>query len=126
MPHAASRQVPSSLATGSLVKRAQLASLLLLGCISLAVAADKAAQLSDDFLEYLGNLEGDDDNWMDFSADAAANSESVTKPQAAAKPDSKPVRAASSSSASSQALHSPARAASANSSAMSQVSKTAR
>lgn len=76
----------------SFARRAQLASLMLLGCVSLACAADKVAPklieaVSDDFLEYLGSLEGNDDTWMDFAADAAtadptrdpAKSESAAK-----------------------------------------------
>ena len=53
-------------------KRAQLAGLMLLGCVSLAVAADKVAELNDDFLEYLGSMEGNDENWTDFATTHAA------------------------------------------------------
>jgi hypothetical protein len=56
-----------------LVKRAQLVGLLVLGCVSLAMAADKAAELSDEFLEYLGSLEGNEDSWQDFAAAAVAD-----------------------------------------------------
>jgi hypothetical protein len=73
-------------------RRAQLASLMLLGCVSLALAADKVAELSDDFLEYLGSMEGSDENWMDFANDGLA------QPAVASK-DSKTVVHASSSSA---------------------------
>jgi hypothetical protein len=55
--------------TAVFAKRAQLASLMLLGCVSLALAADKVAELSDDFLEYLGSMEGGDENWTDFATD---------------------------------------------------------
>lgn len=75
-----------------MVRRAQLASLLLLGCVSVVVAADKVAEVSDEFLEYLGSLEGDEESWMDFAESA--------KPQTKAGSDSK-VASASSSSASS-------------------------
>ena len=36
------------------------------------VYADKLSEVSEDFLEYLGNLEGTDDNWTDFATKAAA------------------------------------------------------
>ena len=42
---------------------------LLLGFASVALA-EKTAELSDDFLEFLGNTEDSDDNWSDFSHDA--------------------------------------------------------
>ncbi len=108
-----------------MARRAQLASVLLLGCMSLAVAADKAAQqlreLSDDFLEYLGSLESDEDNWMDFAS--AAGSESAKQQVSQqARPDSKPVASVSSSSASSQSQPLP-HAASVNTSAESQTGK---
>lgn len=82
----------------SLTKRAQLAGWMLLGCVSLAWTADKVAELSDDFLEYLGSLEGSDDTWMDFTADAVAHDsahDSVNH-ESAAK-DSKTVVTSSSS-----------------------------
>jgi len=53
-------------------RRAQLASLMLLGCVSLAFGADKVIEPSDEFLEYLGSMEGSDDNWTDF-ADSSAH-----------------------------------------------------
>jgi len=88
--------------SASFFRRTQLASLMLLGCVSLVWAADKAAELSDDFLEYLGSLEGNDETWMDFAADAATHDSTPdsakAKPQLAAK-DSKTVVNASSSSA---------------------------
>lgn len=73
---------PIRRASLSNLKRAQLAGLMLLSCMSIAWAADKAAELSDDFLEYLGSLEGDDDNWTDFSADAALANPTVTAREA--------------------------------------------
>ncbi len=85
-----------------MVRRAQLASLLLLGCVSAAIAADKAAELSDEFLEYLGSFEGEDESWMDLVAASAASSESA-KPQAQASKtgsDAKVVANASSSASS--------------------------
>ncbi len=79
----------------TLTQRAQLASLLVLGCVSLVWAADKVAALSDDFLEYLGSLEGDDDSWMDFTVETTAAAKPVTAPETITK------AAASSSSAAS-------------------------
>ncbi|MGC3981559.1 MAG: hypothetical protein QM808_09885 [Steroidobacteraceae bacterium] len=73
-------------------QRTQLAGLLLLGCVSLALAADKAAQkaaeVSDDFLEYLGSLEGDDDSWQDFTVEAVATRD-TTKSASSVTPDAK-------------------------------------
>lgn len=77
------------------LKRAQWG-LLLLGCMSMAVAADKAAELSDEFLEYLGSLEGDAESWMDFTADAMAQRKAATQASAASS------SAASAASASSK------------------------
>jgi len=48
-------------------ERIKLFVLLLLGCATLAYA-EQATELSDDFLEYLGNMENSEDNWTDFSA----------------------------------------------------------
>jgi hypothetical protein len=115
-----SRDVPRGMAAG-MARRVQLASVLLLGCVSLALAAEKVAELSDDFLEYLGSLEGDDENWTDFAAESAVASEPA-KPSASAGRDSKPVASASSSSASSQTQPMP-HAANANTSAASQTGK---
>ncbi len=56
----------------SVARRLQLASFMLLGCLSVAWAANKVAELNDEFLEYLGTLEGDADNWTDFTSDAVA------------------------------------------------------
>lgn len=36
------------------------------------VYADKLSEVSEDFLEYLGNLEGTNENWTDFATKAAA------------------------------------------------------
>ena len=83
----------------SIAKRTQLAGLLVLGCVSAALAAEKLAELSDDFLEYLGSMEGDDETWMDF---AGSTSQSATSQPAtpAATGSSKPMAAASSSASS--------------------------
>ena len=67
--------------------RITLASVLLLGC-AIAMAADKAAELSEEFLEYLASMESDDESWTEF---------------ATAAPTPPPVVAASSSSSSSRA-----------------------
>jgi hypothetical protein len=48
-------------------ERIKLVVLLLLGCATLA-HAEQATELSDDFLEYLGNMENSEDNWTDFAA----------------------------------------------------------
>jgi hypothetical protein len=95
--HAARRHV-----TG-IARHAQLAGLLLLGCASLAVAADRVAALSDEFLEYLGSLESDDENWMDFTAEANGhgNASSTSSAASVAAPSAASVRAASSSSSAS-------------------------
>ena len=79
----------------SIAKRTQLAGLLVLGCVSAALAAEKLAELSDDFLEYLGSMEGDDETWMDF---AGSTSQSATSQPATGS--SKPMAAASSSASS--------------------------
>jgi len=87
----------------SIAKRTQLAGLLLLGCMSMAMAADKLGELSDDFLEYLGSLEGDDESWLDFTAEA------VTSREPAAKQDAKvPSKAGSSSSSAATTAGNPA------------------
>lgn len=39
---------------------------LMAGVASLAFA-EKAAELSDDFIEYLGQMENSEDNWSDFA-----------------------------------------------------------
>lgn len=113
--HDASRRMATVFA-----RRTQLAGLLLLGCVSLAMAADKVAELNDDFLEYLGSLEGDDESWLDFTA-ATTRGEPVTKPQVAAAQDSikqsKGAARASSSSASSLASQPATHAAGVNTSA---------
>jgi hypothetical protein len=84
------------------VKRAQLAGLMLLGCVSLAAAADKVTELSDDFLEYLGSMEGSDDNWTDFMKDGLAQDSAHVSPMPApTSKDSKTVVSVSSSSAAS-------------------------
>lgn len=99
-----------------MVRRAQLASLLLLGCVSVVIAADKVAELSDDFLEYLGSLEGDEESWMDFAESAKPQTQVDSK-----LATSKVTSSASSSSASSRQSQ-PAHAAS-NTSAASQAGK---
>lgn len=43
------------------------------GFATLAFVAN-TAEVNDDFLEYLGNLESNDDNWTDFAGEAAAES----------------------------------------------------
>lgn len=50
----------------------QLMMVLLLLMQAGLVYADKLSEVSEDFLEYLGNLEGTDDNWTDFATKAAA------------------------------------------------------
>jgi hypothetical protein len=109
----------------AMVRRAQLASLLLLGCVSLALAADKAAeqlqQLGDDFLEYLGSLEGDDESWMDFVAEAAGNE--AAKPQAQLVSSKTSSASSSASSATSSATPPREHAASVNTSAVSTTGK---
>jgi len=57
---------------------------------SCLVLADKAAEPSDDFLAYLGDMEDNDDNWSDFAD------------QHEVKPDSHAGQASSTSSTSSQ------------------------
>ncbi len=61
----------------SIAKRTQLAGLLLLGCMSVVIATDKLAELSDEFLEYLGSMEGDDETWLDFTAELDAQQNSI-------------------------------------------------
>lgn len=61
----------------SIAKRTQLAGLLLLGCMSVVIATDKLAELSDEFLEYLGSMEGDDETWLDFTAELDAQPHST-------------------------------------------------
>lgn len=46
------------------------AGIVLLGAAALA-RADKVAEMSADFLEYLGSLEDGEDNWTDFVTDFA-------------------------------------------------------
>lgn len=82
-------------------RRAQLASLMLLGCVSLVCAADKVAELSDDFLEYLGSLEGSDETWMDFADATTAGVAGDSAKSGSTAKDSKTVVNASSSSAAS-------------------------
>jgi len=53
------------------VRHAQWAGVLLLGVASL-VWADKVAEVGADFLEYLGSMESDEDNWTDFTNEALA------------------------------------------------------
>ncbi|MGE0114643.1 MAG: hypothetical protein AB7T07_07135 [Steroidobacteraceae bacterium] len=84
-----------------IARRAQLMGLLLLGCTSLALAADKVAELSDDFLEYLGSLEGADESWLDFTAAAVAARESAARPDTVVHTDTRTAASASSSSAAS-------------------------
>ena len=50
----------------------QLMMVLLLLMQAGLVYADKLSEVSEDFLEYLGNLEGTDDNWTDFATKAVA------------------------------------------------------
>ena len=85
-------------------RRAQLAGLMLLGCVSLAAAADKVAELSDDFLEYLGSMEGGEENWTDFTKDGLAQDSAHVSPTPAASKDSKTVVSVSSSSAASATI----------------------
>lgn len=47
-------------------RRASWVPAILFGFASL-VLAEKAAEPSDDFLAYLGDLEDDDDNWSDIA-----------------------------------------------------------
>ena len=86
-----------------IARHAQLAGLLLLGCASLALAADKVAELSDEFLEYLGSLESDDESWMDFTAEANGhgNTSSASSAASVAALSAAAARAASSSSSAS-------------------------
>ena len=69
--------------------------LLVLG-VTTCVYAQQLAELSDEFLEYLGSLEGDEEDWMDFVAVAAASSSASSSSSA-----SKTMAKASSSSGSS-------------------------
>lgn len=125
---------PDLRGSAAMARRIQLASLLLLGCVSLALAADKVAELSDDFLEYLGSLEGNDESWMDFAESAGKE---PARPQAQAdnkgkvndKPGDSKVVASASSSASSPAsagAQSMPHAASMNTSAASKTGKVER
>lgn len=83
-----------------MARRARMVGLSLLGCISLVLAADSTAGLSDDFLEYLGSLEGDDENWQDFTAETVASRAPVTRPGTTAPPpQTSPTASASSSAA---------------------------
>ena len=50
----------------------QLMMVLLLLMQAGLVYADKLSEVSEDFLEYLGNLEGTNENWTDFATKAAA------------------------------------------------------
>jgi len=50
-------------------RRIRLLAGLMAGMASLAFA-DKAAEISDDFIEYLGQMEDRDDNWSDFADQA--------------------------------------------------------
>lgn len=93
--HVAHERVAASFA-----RRAQLASLMLLGCVSLVCAADKAAELSDDFLEYLGSLEGSEDTWADFAEAPTDAAHDWAKSEIAAKDSKTVIKAGSSSSAS--------------------------
>jgi len=58
------------------VRKASLIAGLLAGFASLAFA-EKAAELNDDFIEYLGQMEDNDDNWSDFVDDAHAREVAV-------------------------------------------------
>jgi len=53
------------------LKKAQLVAGLL-GAFSSLAFAEKAADLNDDFMEYLGQMEDNDDNWSDFVDRTAA------------------------------------------------------
>ncbi|MGD9841958.1 MAG: hypothetical protein AB7F79_02380 [Steroidobacteraceae bacterium] len=73
-----------------------LTTLLLLMQAGLVYA--EQLELSDDFLEYLGSLEGADDNWTDFAATAVTTS----KQSSSSKSDT--ATPANASSASSSAM----------------------
>ncbi|HEX2586474.1 MAG TPA: hypothetical protein VHL14_15225 [Steroidobacteraceae bacterium] len=50
-------------------RKTRLLAGLMAGVASLAFA-EKAAEISDDFIEYLGQMEDSDDNWSDFADQA--------------------------------------------------------
>jgi hypothetical protein len=84
-------------------RHAQLVGLMVLGYASLAFAeraGDQIAELSDDFLEYLGSMEGGEENWTDFMSDGVGSNHDVVKPAASPvlKKDNKPAVSSSSSS----------------------------
>lgn len=62
--------------------------LMLLAMLGMAYASE-LDELGDEFLEYLGSLEGDDDNWTDMVAVNAARSASSASSSAASSASSK-------------------------------------
>lgn len=65
-PQSKPHRVPTAL-KDSAPLRLKLILGLMFGCAALALA-ENTAELSDEFLEYLGNMETGDDNWTDFAA----------------------------------------------------------
>ncbi len=61
--------VTKSSSRDAIAGKAKLLAWLLLSFASV-VLAEKATELNDDFLEYLGNMEDSDDNWSDFDRKA--------------------------------------------------------
>jgi len=74
-------------------KRAQFAGVFMLGMAALAWA-DKVQEASADFLEYLGSLEDEDDNWTDFTAEAVAARQAHAAPVSSSSSSASSVRAA--------------------------------
>lgn len=72
--------------------------LLVLG-VTTCVYAQQLAELSDEFLEYLGSLEGDEEDWMDFAVTAKSGNTPVA--QAPSSQSAALAKASSSSSSSS-------------------------
>lgn len=58
--------------------------MLMLGLAGLA-HAEQTLELSDDFLEYLGNMESNEDNWTDFAAEKSVASTAISSSATAAK-----------------------------------------
>ncbi len=70
------------------------AGVVLLGVASL-VWADKATEMSADFLEYLGSLEDDEDNWTDFASEVPdASQRSASSAASSSSSGTAPVRKA--------------------------------
>lgn len=95
-------------------RRAKWVAWVLFGCAALAQtgkAAENTTHISDDFLEYLGNMERNDGDWTEFADQEISDSSAKTPAADASTPAAKvnvkpatptPARQAESSSAASK------------------------